>query len=50
MSSKNKGVRPEDVIVLVKIFLKRDIQWRVMDLAYELELSIWEVSNALERL
>ncbi len=44
-----QGVKPQDVLVLLKICLWRDRQWRHVDLASELGLSQTEVSFALER-
>ncbi|MDH5415344.1 MAG: hypothetical protein OEW87_14500, partial [Flavobacteriaceae bacterium] len=50
MEGKNSYLKPQDVIIILKIILKKGEQWRISDLAYELDLSAGEVSNALERL
>lgn len=44
-----QGVKPQDILVLLKICLWRDREWRHIDLASELGLSQTEVSFALER-
>lgn len=43
------GVRPQDVLILLKIVCWRDKEWRSLDLARELQLSPAEVCMALER-
>lgn len=43
------GVRPQDVLVLLKIACRRGREWRSLDLAKELSLSPAEVCHALER-
>ncbi|MBI5201470.1 MAG: hypothetical protein HY925_07800 [Elusimicrobia bacterium] len=44
-----QGIKPQDVLVLLKIALAKERPWRLVDLAQELGLSISEVSMALER-
>ncbi len=44
-----RGIKPQDVLVLLKIMLWEKKPWRHMDLAEELGLSQAEVSFALER-
>ncbi|MBI3565413.1 MAG: hypothetical protein HY079_09480 [Elusimicrobia bacterium] len=44
-----QGIKPQDVLVLLKLCLWRDREWRHVDLAAELGLSQTEVSFALER-
>ncbi|MDE2313914.1 MAG: hypothetical protein KGL04_07055 [Elusimicrobia bacterium] len=43
------GVKPQDILVLLKLKLNDDRSWRLVDLAQELGLSVSEVSMALER-
>ena len=43
------GIKPQDLLILLKIVCWRDRQWRSMDLASELGISPAEVSMALER-
>ena len=44
-----QGIKPQDILILLKLCLWRDRQWRHMDLALELGLSQTEISFALER-
>lgn len=44
-----QGIKPQDMLVLLKLCLWRDREWRHIDLAAELGLSQTEVSFALER-
>ena len=44
------GLRPQDVLVLLKVVAAENRQWRQQDLANELGLSQAEVANSLERL
>lgn len=43
------GLRPQDILVLLKMVASQGRQWRQMDLAQELGLSQFEVSAALTR-
>lgn len=43
------GLRPQDVVVLLKLCLKKDTTWRYMDLASELGISPSEVHASLKR-
>lgn len=43
------GLKPQDVLVLLKMAASRDRSWRLVDLAQELGLSLSEVSMGLER-
>lgn len=45
----NAGLKPQDILVLLKMVATKDRSWRVIDLAQELGLSPSEVSMALER-
>ena len=44
-----QGIKPQDILILLKLCLWRDREWRHVDLAGELGLSQTEVSFALER-
>lgn len=50
LSEKKAYLKPQDIIVLLKIITKGKISWKIIDLSYELDLSAGEVCNALERL
>ena len=47
--SEHKGMRPQDICVLLKIIAKRNEQWFNKDLAYELSISSSEISESLNR-
>lgn len=44
-----QGIKPQDILVLLKMVAGKGRSWRIVDLAQELGLSISEVSMALER-
>lgn len=44
-----QGIKPQDILILLKLCLWRDREWRHVDLAIELGLSQTEISFALER-
>lgn len=46
---KHNGMRPQDLVVLLKIVAKGDANWMMKDLAYELGISNSEVSESLNR-
>jgi hypothetical protein len=46
---KHKGMRPQDILVLLKILALEEKVSRVVDLAHQLQLSQSEVSEALNR-
>lgn len=46
---KHNGMRPQDIVVLLKIMSIHDKNWRNIDLANALQLSPSEVSEALNR-
>jgi len=46
---KHSGMRPHDVVILLKIAAKRDHSWYMKDLAYELDISASEVSESINR-
>jgi len=50
MSTKyHPGLRPQDIVILLKILAREGSPWRQLDLAYELGLSQSEVTHGLER-
>jgi len=46
---KHSGMRPHDIVVLLKIAAKKDLPWLMKDLASELGISASEVSESLNR-
>lgn len=46
---KHNGMRPQDLVVLLKIIAIGDENWMMKDLAYELGISNSEVSESLNR-
>lgn len=46
---KHSGMRPHDIIILLKIISKGREKWYMKDLAYELGISASEVSESLNR-
>ncbi len=46
---KHNGMRPQDIVVLLKIVALRNDDWRNSDLAYSLQISASEVSEVLNR-
>ena len=44
-----QGIRPQDILVLLKLVASEGKEWRQMDLARELGLSQYEISVSLER-
>lgn len=46
---KHNGMRPQDIVVLLKIISIKDDNWRNIDIANAIELSPSEVSEALNR-
>lgn len=46
---KNNGMRPQDVVILLKIAAKGDKDWLMKDISAELFISASEVSEALNR-
>lgn len=49
MMEKFNGLRPQDVLVLLKIMTFLDEKWLLADIASSLAISLSETSNALER-
>ncbi len=46
---KHSGMRPHDVVILLKIVSKGHQSWYMKDLAYELEISASEISESINR-
>lgn len=46
---KHSGMRPHDIVVLLKIAAKKDTPWMMKDLSIELGISASEVSESLNR-
>ncbi|MDF1572941.1 MAG: hypothetical protein P1P82_15135 [Bacteroidales bacterium] len=46
---KHNGMRPQDIVVLMKIIAQRNSDWRNIDIANAIYLSPSEVSEALNR-
>jgi hypothetical protein len=46
---KHNGMRPQDVLILLKMITYKTPLWRYMDLASSLALSASEISEALDR-
>lgn len=46
---KHNGMRPQDIVVLLKIIAFRHDDWQYRDLAISLKISLSEVSEALNR-
>jgi predicted transcriptional regulator len=46
---KHNGMRPQDLVILLKIIAKGDEAWIMKDIAYELGISNSEVSESLNR-
>jgi len=46
---KHKGMRAHDIVVLLKIAIRREYQWYIKDIAHELGISQSEVSESLNR-
>ncbi len=46
---KHSGMRPHDIVVLLKIASKGNTPWLMKDLASELAISAGEISESLHR-
>lgn len=46
---KHNGMRPQDIVVLIKIIAYQNNDWRNIDLANDIKISPSEVSEALNR-
>ena len=47
---QSAGMKPQDIVILLKILLWKDRKWRQLDLAAELGMSQTEINFALNRL
>ncbi len=50
LSGRNKSLKPQDILILLKIVCLADAPFRIIDLAHELDISPGEITMALERL
>jgi hypothetical protein len=50
LSGRNKSLKPQDILILLKIVVLGDTSFRIIDLAHELDISPGEITMALERL
>jgi hypothetical protein len=50
MKAASPSLRPQDVLILLKLIAWRSKPWRQLDVASALELSQAEIANSLERL
>jgi len=46
---KHNGMRPLDIVVLLKIIAYQDYDWKTRDLASDLSISLSEISESLNR-
>lgn len=46
---KHNGMRPQDIVVLLKIIAIKHNEWKYADLAYALQISASEITEALNR-
>ena len=46
---KHRGMRSQDIVVLIKIAALGEVEWYAKDLAFTLEISQSEVSESLNR-
>jgi len=46
---KHNGMRPQDIVVLLKIIAIKHNKWKYADLAYALQISASEITEALNR-
>jgi len=46
---QHNGMRPQDIVVLLKIITMKNIQWQYRDLAFYLHMSLSEISDSLNR-
>lgn len=49
MRRKHKGLRPQDIVILLKILSIQSSDWLIMDLVLSLKISLSEVSESLDR-
>jgi len=46
---EHKGIRPQDIVILLKIILLEDLNWHLKDVAEQLNISNSEVSESVNR-
>jgi predicted transcriptional regulator len=46
---KRQEMRPQDIVILLKMATKNNVPWKMKDLAYELNISPSEISESLNR-
>lgn len=46
---KHNGIRPQDIVILLKILTFKDEGWTLADISEALDISIAEISGSLER-
>jgi len=46
---KHSGMKPQDIVILLKIIVLGEQSWRQFDIANSLYISTFEVSNSLQR-
>jgi hypothetical protein len=46
---KHSGIRPQDIVILLKILILKSENWYIQDLVHSLKISLSEVSESLER-
>lgn len=49
LMQKHNGMRPQDIVVLLKMLVYGDKRWTLMEISKELQISLSEISVALER-
>jgi hypothetical protein len=50
LAGRNKTLKPQDVLLLLKMLAMQEKSWRIIDLAHELNISPGEITHGLERL
>ena len=50
LAGRNKTIKPQDILLLLKILVIKNKSWRIIDLAHELDISPSEITMGLERL
>jgi DNA-binding MarR family transcriptional regulator len=50
LSGRNKSLKPQDILILIKIVCLGEKSFRIIDLSFELNISPGEITMALERL
>lgn len=50
LAGRNPSLKPQDVVLLLKLIVLRHKNWRISDLAHALKISASEITHGLERL